>query len=1101
VAKKENSIENAIAQSAALTKYSDQPVLLVNVGQDDPSRGDAAGWKGMARAISDKIGGHVIYADDKTVRAAFPDAAQNESYEYLLAQYLADYPPPQYVLGQECPQAMKLIGHDYQDVFPVTGFNESLSSGLVGERELVSHHLTQDILDQEGAIFDARHPDIKGPIMAAMLVRAESFDREDFNRKMVKVMAHYKEATIYICGSRRTGESSYENLMTSLKKAVEDAGHKDRLSVVGHKFNPDDSVYNPYKGLIARAKHFVVWGDSQSMVSEALFSGKLVCTHQAGALRKLISKGFVHEFLKLDDSKPPLYREFEPVNLTTQVAEKLMGQSDDYQTSEARKIKGKVWFYDDAWSGYLNKIRLNFHCIKDFPVELKETAEFVESVLTIRGSALKYLPHFQNARNMAGLAIAENKYAAQYIGEKLCEDQLFIEEQLNKLSEIYQWLPAKAQNNLDVAKHALMADFSHGHNIIRHIPAHVVNQLDAFFMSVPYKNRLLASLKRGAQPYGDQPVVIREDYDFAMKALDVDPYVYSAFSDEFKLDLTLIKKALHNNKDEGYSIGSSIPKAAIKKIKNTPLYRDYLLSKLKGDSLSYKKLPREYKYDPSFAMEALDDSVTIYTAFPKEVKTNLDVAKKALLRDLDCKQGVFRDLPRATLEALSPVLENFTYKNYLGLFLQHYPSDYAHLPKGLRQDRKFSLQLVAATSGVVYKYLPFKLRADPQIARVNILRSMEGDANPLKYIPKKTLSKLENTLLGKKGQEIMARGVQRCMNRGEMDFEALPDCLQRSTAFALKLLAYDEVMYAQFSTKMKNNKSAAKKALQSCLGQGTALLTKKIVKAIPKSILSKVLGDMKRSEVLEIMKSGANIYQDLPKGYRLDTESALSVIKIHPSSYKHFSEDIRKNPCVARYALEQMDEFEEGLMAAVPEATALELKDFLLSEKYRSYLLPVLYSNPDLYKELPAILKYDERFALQTLDKDTDIYKCFPDKIKSIATVAKRALIKDVKKGHGVIAELPDLLIQDKGFLKDVRATCFDVCKNQEFKNAYKRAVCPHVLPAQPTLDLDPLYLSCASIFNGGAGVGAVFDSSLDNQQKASDEVLLTAASSGLKPV
>jgi hypothetical protein len=948
-------------------------------------------------------------------------------------------------------------------------------------------------LEQEGAVFDELHPDIKKPMMAVMLVDPHAKDHQGFSEKIVKSMGHYKDATIYLCASRRTKKRNYDQLMACLNQKVEEAGYKNRLDIVGHSFNADPSVYNPYKGLIARAKHFVVWGDSQSMVSEALYSGKLTYTYRTGVVRELIEKGYIHQFNDLDDSKAPLYNEFEPVNLTAQIAEKLLEKSEAFQKSAANTIQNKVWVDGKSWVEYLDKVRLNFNSAQDIPLEFIEKPRFLEAVLSLRGCALKYFPQVQNDKELVGHALAENKHAALYLGDELCEDHGFIKEKLNEDSTLYHSLPKKVQDNLDIAKHALIADFKQHKDIIRHMSQSVIAQLDDFFTSELYQSQLLLVLGYSSILYRYQPKVIKDNHELAMKALDVNSRVYHELTEEFKLDLNLIETALSRCKVDGNNISSSLSDDAVKKIKGASIYRDYLLSMLQGDSSFYKSLPRQYRLDPNFVLDALNGGGGIYRKLPKEMKRNLKVAKKALLKDLRSEYDVFVDVPRATLEALSPILKSAKYKNYLARRLRISPDQYKCLPQALKYDKKFALKAVGSSTGSVYQYLPLQMRSDIDVAKKSLLCANYECVNVLEHIPNNILRDLEPTLLSKKYQD----NIISALFDGGVSLHDIPDCLQRSSQFCLKLLKRDVNMYRSFTSEMKLNKVNVRNALLVSL-KDDPYVSIKILNAVPKSIVTEVIGSLKKSELLGLMKTGADIYQYLPQGYKLTTRSALKILNETVSAYKYFPEETRQNIAVAKCALEGLDECSEGLMAALPDVTALALKDVLLSAKYQSELMSILYSTPSIYQELPAMLKCDPRFALQVLDRDTDIYKFFPDEIKLDPRVTKKALIKDIKKNQGVIGSIPEQLRQDKKFLKEVRLTNFKICKNQAFKDAYKKVGCAASVEEPPKFALSRLSVSCSPVFNAKVQHSDLYVTR--TQQNAVPAELLVAVPSIIKP-
>lgn len=386
-------------------------IILINVDCDDPTRGDIAGWRGLGRSLSKRFNREAVYVDDKLIRAAYPDAAQSEGYDTLLARYLNDnHYIPSHVIGHVCNTAIEQTGQNLKSVHQIHVQNEFLSSSILKERELVSHHLTQDILAEHTKHFDAHHPTIKTPIMAVMLVDPYGEGHQDyFANKIVQMMAHYENgSTIYLCGSRRTTQECQQNLQNAINKEItKKYGGDKKIDVLSHEFH-HDSDYNPYIGLIARAKHFTVWGDSQSLMSEALYSGRPVYLYKSCSANNLIDKGYVYDFTKIPERLAPPYKEFPPLNLTDKIANVLIERRkfeeeqnyDDFieliKKSFNESVNGQI---PDAWLDKLNNIRLNFHTADNLEIEYKENADFVKLALQANKSSLRYFPLFKNNNN------------------------------------------------------------------------------------------------------------------------------------------------------------------------------------------------------------------------------------------------------------------------------------------------------------------------------------------------------------------------------------------------------------------------------------------------------------------------------------------------------------------------------------------------------------------------------------------------------------------------------------------------------------------------------------------------------------------------------
>lgn len=227
----------------------------------------------------------------------------------------------------------------------VKDINESLSSDLLGDSSLVSHHLTPEIFDEHGKKFRDHYKDIKSPIIAVMLVNI--WDTESFAKKMVSKCAQHDEPlTVFICSSRRTDTGNYELLKRNIQEKAREKGLADRLNVQGYNFGTEAgkvNTFNPYIGLIKEADHILVAGESLSMVSEPLAAGKRVMVHQAGhGYTKLKKKGLVVDF---DDCAADTRFEtpsIDPVNITEDISNRLVGKFNRV----AKKNKGSLgWLH------------------------------------------------------------------------------------------------------------------------------------------------------------------------------------------------------------------------------------------------------------------------------------------------------------------------------------------------------------------------------------------------------------------------------------------------------------------------------------------------------------------------------------------------------------------------------------------------------------------------------------------------------------------------------------------------------------------------------------------------------------------------------------
>ncbi len=279
----------------------EKPLIYAYIGTQDPMRGDSKARVGIAKAAAEILGGKYIYVDEAILKDHFPNA---KDFKERLQRFI-----------QENGRPDLLVGHDYLNLFsevqskPVVSFAhvpESIAS-LASDKgytpnqlqHIVAHDLTQEALEREAEIFRARYQNLKGPIVAVMMGGDLSKTSVTKAAKAIrKIAKNYDDLSIFVCPSRRTHEKFDEfmgvmrdgvpapfhldTLMDQLKKAFNiqsrtpEIAWSDRLQLRGVTYDECVSDYNPYAGLLGSADHIVVLGRSQSLVSEALFTGKTI---------------------------------------------------------------------------------------------------------------------------------------------------------------------------------------------------------------------------------------------------------------------------------------------------------------------------------------------------------------------------------------------------------------------------------------------------------------------------------------------------------------------------------------------------------------------------------------------------------------------------------------------------------------------------------------------------------------------------------------------------------------------------------------------------------------------------------------------------------
>ncbi|MCB9990387.1 MAG: mitochondrial fission ELM1 family protein [Rhodospirillales bacterium] len=422
-----------------------RPGILVNIGNDDPTRGDVAGWTGIARHLAKKMGGRIFYATQRIIHdhyyapkphKNYDDLLTDNEYQELLARRLAeDSFIPEIVFGQRCNTTMARLGKGKrnENVFYIEEYNETISERLLERDDMVSHHLTKKDLKKAGKAFDERHPDMKHPVIAVMMADPDEDENTDLSKNIVRLMSHYPQGTIYLCGCRRTDIEDQKDLAQKIRKEIKRQGQRKNLELASYHFSRDPADFNPYKGLIARAKHFVVFGSSQSLLSEALFSGKTVYIADYPLdEQNLVKNGMVCEFNEAAKNQPPFSRTFKPVNVRKEIAKAYL---ERYKKSCQRaaahihqQIKAdlQVDVMERGWLNDLVKIERNYHHAATIDGPLRDNKDFARCAAELSPRAIQYFPSIHNNHEICARLMSADKSIFGLLGEEIRNDPDFL---------------------------------------------------------------------------------------------------------------------------------------------------------------------------------------------------------------------------------------------------------------------------------------------------------------------------------------------------------------------------------------------------------------------------------------------------------------------------------------------------------------------------------------------------------------------------------------------------------------------------------------------------------------------------------------------------
>ncbi len=329
-----------------------RPLVMACIGDDEPERGDSRGAAGLAQAVARQMGGDFQYVDSKRLENLLPHLGA----DYRLETFMAGHGIPDIAIGPAAQYAQDVAACCSRNrrVFTVASWNENLRRIYApkSNMELVAHNLTPDLLSFERARFRAQYPQIEGPLIAVMM--GSGSEAEFMSPKISQLAGAYPKVTFFLCPSRRTHRGKDQLLkalhISGLQSAdagspepgvirwddLEDGSETPPLTSrvplrlgngaavyhIGYK--EAVKYYNPYIGLLAAADQIIVAGESLSLVSEAVFTGKTIYAYNISRMqqdfRNLVKAGYLKDIQKTDCTKPLPVKALPPINVMDDVA-------------------------------------------------------------------------------------------------------------------------------------------------------------------------------------------------------------------------------------------------------------------------------------------------------------------------------------------------------------------------------------------------------------------------------------------------------------------------------------------------------------------------------------------------------------------------------------------------------------------------------------------------------------------------------------------------------------------------------------------------------------------------------------------------------------
>jgi hypothetical protein len=296
-------------------------IALIAAEAEELTRGDLQGPRGYAKIIQSKFGATIDEINAPKLELLYPDVL---TYGLRVYYYFQDHGVPDIMMGSRLPiqdNIIDLRDRKYKRSFLRLGTNETRYTRLREDLELVPHHVTPEVLLQEGKHFRAYYPDVNENLIGIMFVNKAQ--KEVVANGLVTSVKDNQPTTIFVCSCGRTEDQEYDDFIWELKKAIDKSCKP--INVVGYNLNRErhkTQSYNPYLGLINQADHLIVLGKSSSIMSECIVSGKTIYKDYARRFPNLLNSGLVKDIGQTALRGVPLEttRFSAPPNVTEEIA-------------------------------------------------------------------------------------------------------------------------------------------------------------------------------------------------------------------------------------------------------------------------------------------------------------------------------------------------------------------------------------------------------------------------------------------------------------------------------------------------------------------------------------------------------------------------------------------------------------------------------------------------------------------------------------------------------------------------------------------------------------------------------------------------------------
>ncbi len=320
-----------MSASNDFNKYNgSRPFVLVDIGRDDPGRGDTHGYLGIAKRVAEKTGADFLFIDHLTLESMYPAPPTRD---LKLAQLFTEKGYPDILFSRRMTPETRSRLSDNAKGLIIQSVNETLPGELdIGSRltysEIVPHHLTPELLAYEGHKFATEYEDLPRPFIGVLMADPQKDEAENLAKHLASLKTLQDGATVFVCTCHRTAKGNYKRFSRKLRNEAARLGADVKIIEFDYKTTEKyfglENTWNPYIGLIDQADHLIVSGTSLSITSEALASGRAIYSTTGYFSPRLEEDGYVLDIFDVSAKGSLVTIEIPPLDMASECADKII---------------------------------------------------------------------------------------------------------------------------------------------------------------------------------------------------------------------------------------------------------------------------------------------------------------------------------------------------------------------------------------------------------------------------------------------------------------------------------------------------------------------------------------------------------------------------------------------------------------------------------------------------------------------------------------------------------------------------------------------------------------------------------------------------------